>query len=145
MRSRRFLLPCLFLALTACPRSEGTMERIGIGLGDAVFQVEVARTDRERERGLMNRKALGEREGMLFVFESDQHLSFWMKDTTVPLSIAFLSASGRIEEIADMEPLSRRIVRSRLSCRYALEVPKGAYARLGIGEGDIVKLPEGLR
>jgi uncharacterized protein len=121
------------------------MEKIDLVLGGEVFRIEVARTDQDRERGLMHRKSLGEREGMLFVFESDQHLGFWMKDTTIPLSIAFLSATGRIEEILDMEPLSQKVLRSRLSCRYALEVGSGTYARLGIKEGDMVHLPDGFR
>lgn len=142
MRSRRAALLGIVLSVCACARP---MERIEIVLGGAAFRLEVARTDKERERGLMRRGSLGEREGMLFVFDADRHLSFWMKDTRIPLSIAFLSAAGRIEEIADMEPMSRRIIRSRLSCRYALEVARGAFARLGIKEGDVVPLPEGFR
>jgi len=121
------------------------LDRIQLSLGGASFQVEVARTDEERQRGLMHRDKLGDREGMLFVFESDQHLGFWMKDTAVPLSIAFLSASGRIEEIADMEPYSLKVLRSRMSCRYALEVARGTFAGLGVKEGDLIELPEGFR
>ena len=82
---------------------------------------------------------------MLFVFPADQHLAFWMKDTTVPLSIAFLSSEGRILQIEDMEPFSLKSIRSRLSARYALELPQGAFAEAGASEGDTVTLPEGLR
>jgi uncharacterized protein len=106
------------------------------------FAVEIARTDAERERGLMRRTALGRREGMLFVFERDEHLTFWMKNTPLPLSIAFLSAEGKILEIADMTPFSEKTIRSRLSARYALEVPRGVFEEIGAAPGDTVTLPE---
>jgi len=77
-----------------------------VTVGSTVFTVEVARTEAQRERGLMHRRSLGSREGMLFVFDADQRLAFWMKDTPGALSIAFLSPEGRILQIEDMEPLS---------------------------------------
>jgi uncharacterized membrane protein (UPF0127 family) len=120
-------------------------ERVPVTVGSAVFTVEVARTDAQRERGLMHRRSLGNREGMLFVFDADQRLAFWMKDTLVPLSIAFLSSEGRILQIEDMDPLSQKAIRSRLSARYALELPRGAFTEVGAAEGDIVVLPEEFR
>ncbi len=120
-------------------------DRVQLTVGSAVFMVEVARTDAQRERGLMHRRSLGSREGMLFVFDADQRLAFWMKDTLVPLSIAFLSSEGRILQIEDMEPLSQKAIRSRLSARYALELPRGAFTDVGAAEGDTVALPDGLR
>jgi uncharacterized membrane protein (UPF0127 family) len=98
----------------------------------------VARTESEREHGLMGRRDLGPRDGMIFVFDRDDHLSFWMKDTPTALSIAFLSAQGRVLEIADMQPFSQTVIRSRLSARYALEMRQGAFAELGIREGGHV-------
>jgi uncharacterized membrane protein (UPF0127 family) len=121
------------------------LEQVKVTVGSAVFTVEVARTDAQRERGLMHRRSLGRREGMLFVFDADQRLAFWMKDTLVPLSIAFLTSEGRILQIEDMEPHSQKSIRSRLSARYALELPRGAFAEVGASEGNIVALPEGLR
>ncbi len=118
------------------------LELVKVKVGSDEFTVEVARTDAQHERGLMHRRSLGSREGMLFVFEADQRLSFWMKDTLVPLSIAFLSSEGRILQIEDMEPLSQKSIRSRLSARYALELPRGAFAEVGAAEGDTVVLPE---
>ncbi len=132
----------MLLAAGGCAEKR---ERVPVTVGSAVFQVEVARTDAERERGLMLRRTLGSREGMLFVFEADQRLAFWMKDTLVPLSIAFLSSEGRILQIEDMEPLSRKSIRSRLSARYALELPRGAFDEVGAAEGDNVILPEGFQ
>jgi uncharacterized membrane protein (UPF0127 family) len=103
---------------------------------------EIARTDEQRTRGLMGRKSLADGEGMLFVFETDRILSFWMKDTLIPLSIAFIAYDGRILEIHDMEVQSLRPVRSARSARYALEVPRGWFARAGVEPGDtILSLP----
>jgi hypothetical protein len=132
----------VLLALAGC---SAKLERVPVTVGSAVFTVEVARTDAQRERGLMRRRSLGSREGMLFVFEADQRLAFWMKDTLVPLSIAFLSSEGRILQIEDMEPLSQKAIRSRLSARYALELPRGAFHEVRAAEGDTVVLPEGFQ
>jgi uncharacterized membrane protein (UPF0127 family) len=67
-----------------------------------------------------------------------------MKNTPLPLSIAFLSVEGRVTQIEDMEPFSERIIRSRLSVRYALEMRKGAFAEMGVSEGDTIQFPEGF-
>jgi uncharacterized membrane protein (UPF0127 family) len=101
---------------------------------------EVARTDAERETGLMFRHSLADGEGMLFVFEKDQMLSFWMKNTLIPLSIAYIAYNGRILEIHDMKPQDLSPVRSGRSARYALEVPQGWFERAGIRPGDTLLL-----
>jgi uncharacterized membrane protein (UPF0127 family) len=112
------------------------------GTGAAVL-AETARSDEQRRRGLMGRKSLADGEGMLFVFESDRILSFWMKDTLIPLSIAFIARDGRILEIRDMESRSLQTIQSARSARYALEVPQGWFARMGIGAGDTIQcLPD---
>jgi uncharacterized membrane protein (UPF0127 family) len=104
----------------------------------AAVLAEAARSDAERERGLMYRKELADGKGMIFIFEREQMLSFWMKNTLIPLSIAFIAADGRIVEIHDMEPGNLNSVRSSRSCRFALEVPQGWFARTGVGVGDKV-------
>jgi uncharacterized membrane protein (UPF0127 family) len=76
------------------------------------------------------------------VFEKDEVLSFWMKNTTIPLSIAFISAEGRLLEIRDMEPLNLNSIRSSRSVRYALEVPQGWFTRAGIPLNSIVHFPQ---
>ena len=91
------------------------LPRVTLQAAGQDLTVEVARTEPERERGLMGRKGIGPREGMIFVFDRDDHLSFWMKNTPTALSIAFLSAEGRVLQIEDMEPFSEKIIRSRLS------------------------------
>jgi uncharacterized membrane protein (UPF0127 family) len=109
----------------------------------ATVLAEIARTGEQRSQGLMGRKSLADGEGMLFVFEADQILSFWMKDTLIPLSIAFIAHDGRILEIRDMEERSLRPVQSSRSARYALEVPQGWFSRAHIGPGDAIRsLPD---
>ncbi|MDL2321275.1 DUF192 domain-containing protein [Desulfosarcina sp. OttesenSCG-928-B08] len=103
-----------------------------------VIQVEVAITPEDRARGLMHRNVLAEDAGMLFVFEKDQILSFWMKDTQIPLSIAFIAADGRILEIRDMEPESRELILSSAPARYALEMNQGWFEKNGIVPGHRV-------
>jgi uncharacterized membrane protein (UPF0127 family) len=77
---------------------------------------------------------------MLFVFERDQQLSFWMKNTLIPLSIAYIASDGRITEIRDMYPHDENSVHSSRSVRYALEVPQGCFGRAGIRPGDVVRI-----
>jgi uncharacterized membrane protein (UPF0127 family) len=100
------------------------------------LSIEIARTDTERSQGLMNRKTLDDGKAMLFVFDRDRILSFWMKNTLIPLSIAFISAEGKILEIRDMEPKSLTTIYSNRSARYALEAPRGWFDRAGISLGD---------
>ncbi len=113
-------------------------------MGNTTYKVEIARTMEERAKGLMYRNRLKPETGMLFVFPRDQKPSFWMKDTKVPLSIAFISKDGIIREIIRMKPLSRKNMVSTYSVRYALEVNRGEFERLGIKVGDKVIIPEDL-
>jgi uncharacterized membrane protein (UPF0127 family) len=101
--------------------------------------VEVARTDEERAKGLMFRKTLPDGQGMIFIFDRDQQLSFWMKNTVIPLSIAFIASDGHIVEIKDMQPNDLNSIKSSRSVRYALEVPHGWFGRVNVKAGDIVK------
>lgn len=142
MRSKACIPVFFLLAALGCG---GSLSKIEVSIHGIVLKAEVARTEAERERGLMFRKSLGETEGMLFVFEKDEHLTFWMKDTSLPLSIAFLSSEGKILEIEDMQPYSLEQIRSRFSARYALEVAQGAFRRIGAKEGDVVVLPQGFK
>jgi uncharacterized membrane protein (UPF0127 family) len=84
----------------------------------------------------MYRKNLSDGEGMLFIFERDDVLSFWMKNTLIPLSIAFIASDGRILEIRNMQPHDLNSIKSSRSVRYALEVPQGWFSRAGVRVGD---------
>jgi uncharacterized membrane protein (UPF0127 family) len=144
-------LVALFLIIpAACRAQEGNPRLItadltitsGSGASPVPLRAELARTAEEREKGLMFRKTLADGEGMLFVFDRDQVLSFWMKNTLLPLSVAYIAADGRILEIHDLRPGDLRPVRGSRSARYALEVPQGWFARTGINPGDRVSIPD---
>ena len=143
-RARWLLLLAGLSVLAAAAGCQSAPEKVTISAAGKALTVEVARTEAQREHGLMGRRNLGPRDGMIFVFDRDQKLSFWMKDTPTPLSIAFLSAEGKILQIEDMEPFSEKIILSRLSARYALEVRKGAFAELGVSEGAVVTFAPGF-
>ena len=128
-----------FCAVLSC--SDGLEERIKVVIGGESFRIEVARTEEQKRQGLMNRRSLGDREGMIFVYESDQHLAFWMKNTTIPLTLAFLSKDGQIMQIEPLKPLSLKSVVSERAVRYALELPAGVLEELGVQVGDRVRLP----
>ncbi len=83
----------------------------------------------------MHRKKIPEGTGMIFIYPGDEKMSFWMKDTEVPLSIAFIDSKGVFREIFDMEPFSLETVNSPGYRRYALEVPAGWFAARGISPG----------
>ena len=104
--------------------------------GKVTISAEIARSDAQHQQGLMHRKSLNDGEAMLFVFDKDQIMSFWMKNTLIPLSIAYIAHDGRILEIHDMEPGNLNPVKSGRSARYALEVPRGWFGRAGLGPGD---------
>ena len=105
------------------------------------LQVEIADTDAERQRGLMGRTSLGQDRGMLFVFDSEQTLSFWMKNTLIPLSVAYINSKGRIIDIQDMQPLDETSHPAAEPAQYALEVNQGYFAERGVEVGDVVRLP----
>jgi len=142
----------LFLALVAANAGFASCGTQGQRLPTAVLEIEkagggivpvvaeLAVSEAERAAGLMHRTELPDGKGMLFVFDRDQRLSFWMKNTVIPLSIAFISSDGRITEIRDMRPLDLTPVVSARSVRYALEVPQGWFSRVGVGTGDVVRM-----
>jgi uncharacterized membrane protein (UPF0127 family) len=135
------ILPVALAAVVLLAGCRQVAEKVTLSAAGQSLSVEVARTDAQRAHGLMGRRDLGPRDGMVFVFDRDDHLAFWMKNTPTPLSIAFVSAEGRILQIEDMQPFSETVIRSRLSARYALEMKQGAFAALGIREGDTISFP----
>ena len=88
----------------------------------------------------MERKNIPDGTGMIFIFEQDQILSFWMKNTPHPLSIAYIDSKGKIRDIFDMTPYSLSSIKSTVSVRYALEVPQGWFKKNNIQTGDVIKL-----
>jgi uncharacterized protein len=106
-------------------------------------RVEVADDLAEQAKGLMDRTTLGENRGMLFVYPEERELSFWMKNTLIPLSIAFIDSERRIIDIQDMKPLDDEPPSyvSAEPAQYALEVNQGFFERRGVKVGDSVELP----
>lgn len=132
----------LFLLLASCAQAR---TKVAVPVGDIVFLCEIALTPEEKQQGLMYRKNLKENEGMLFVFEDEALRSFWMKNTLIPLSIAYIDSSGTIREIYDMQPESLQSVPSLTPVKYALEVNQGAFQRADVDLGDQVVIPEAYR
>lgn len=116
--------------------AQPTLPRTRLTAGIHVIQAEVAADFDTRARGLMHRERLGPNEGMLFVFErtSGQHC-FWMRNTPLPLSIAFIDEAGAIVNVADMQPHSEGSHCPARPVRYALEMEQGWFAKRGLGQG----------
>jgi uncharacterized membrane protein (UPF0127 family) len=111
--------------------------------GSRLLTVEVAETVEQRQQGLMNRETLGADAGMVFVFFRPSSSGFWMKDTLIPLSIAFFDVDGKILRILDMDPCRRdpcEIYTPGVTYMGALEVNQGAFDAWGVEEGDVIDL-----
>ena len=113
---------------------------ITIQLGTQNLRVEIADTPEKTQRGLMFRRHLPAHKGMLFVFPTDEIRGFWMKNTYVPLSVAYIDYEGVIREIYDLQPHDLQAVTSRFPFRYALEVKQGLFKKLGVKIGDKIDL-----
>ena len=137
-----------FFLLASFPQEAGAQEGkkslLPLTIKGKTIKVEVARTEKEKERGLMFRERMGKNEGMLFVYEREERLSFWMKNTRLPLSIAFIDKGGKIVDIQDMEPFSLRTHVSARPAQYALEMNQGWFKKNGIEVGNVVKSPPDL-
>ena len=107
---------------------------------EITVKAEIASTFEERKNGFMFRQKIPDGTGMLFVFEEEQILDFWMKNTPHPLSIAYIDKNGRIRDILDMTPFSLANVTSSTKVLYALEVPQGWYEKVGVRVGDKLRL-----
>ena len=116
--------------------------RLTLSVKGKKIRVEVARTQEEQARGLMFRETMAKDEGMLFIYPREEILTFWMKNTPLPLSIAFLDGKGKIIDIQDMEPFSLRGHPSSAPARYALEMNRGWFKDNGVGVGDVVDIPK---
>ncbi len=108
-------------------------------IGTHLIQAEIVDTQQSRERGLMQRTHLCEHCGMLFVFEEAAKHGFWMKNTPLPLSIAFINAQGMIINIAEMQANTTTTHRAQEDALYALEMNQGWFALRGIKRGDAVQ------
>ena len=115
--------------------SQPTLPRTQLTAGMHVIRAEVASDPASRARGLMFRERLGPNEGMLFVFERAERHCFWMRNTPLPLSIAFIDEAGIITNIENMQPHSDDSHCPARPARYALEMEQGWFAKRGVGAG----------
>jgi uncharacterized membrane protein (UPF0127 family) len=109
--------------------------------GERSFSIEVADTSAEREAGLMFREEMADDHGMLFVFEGEHEVNFWMKNTPMPLDLVFAGQDGRIRAIKQGEPQSEAIVSPGEPVRFVLELKAGTAAKDGIEDGDLLRHP----
>jgi len=112
-----------------------------VQIGQRTFQLEVARTETELEKGLMERDAMASDHGMLFVFSDEKEISFWMKNTRFPLDILYLDHADKIVSIHQMKPYDLTPIPSDFPAQYAIELNLGAADGAAVHVGDIVPLP----
>ena len=131
------LLPGLAFSLLAWgQQAQMNLPRTQLRAGMHLLDVQVAQTPQERQIGLMFRKEMPQHEGMLFVFEQAATQCFWMRNTLIPLTAAFLADDGTIVNLADMKPQSDDSHCSARPVRFVLEMNQGWFARRGIQAGN---------
>jgi len=136
---KRFLIPVVAaLILQVPPALAAELATTSLTINAHKLTAEVAASPAERQTGLMNRFSLKPDHGMLFIFERPEPLSFWMRNTYVALSIAFISADGRILNIEEMQPQTDDAHWSKGAALYALEMKRGWFAERGIIAGALV-------
>ncbi len=132
-------IPILFLLLILIFLFSCQKNKI-LFINDKRVYIEIADSPKERAKGLMFRDELEKDHGMLFIFESNKVVTFWMKNTFIPLSIAFIDTNYRIVHITDMSPLDEMTSHSSVyPIKYALEMDQGWFKRNNIKIGDIIK------
>lgn len=150
LTTRRFALGVAMLCIAwgflgrPALRAQDGLETLMIvtATGTHSFQVEVMRTERERERGLMFRRFLPKDRGMLFDFQIERPVAMWMKNTYVPLDMVFIGKTGTIVALAEnTEPLSEKVIASVVPAYSVLELNAGTAARIGMKVGDVVRHP----
>jgi uncharacterized membrane protein (UPF0127 family) len=136
---------------TAGRNDLNAMTKAALNIKEHRFEAWLAQTNEQITLGLMQVQPeelapteTGANRGMLFVFQSDRPLGFWMYNTPTALDIAYIRSDGTIVKIWTMKPLDTSTYPSIEPARFALEVKAGLFAELGIFEGDVVTLPEGL-
>ena len=144
----RYFLSALFASMLATPLAvqaqdapQMNLERIKLAAGMHRLDVQVAATPEQRQTGLMFRKDMSQHEGMIFVFEQPTQQCFWMKNTLLPLSAAFIADDGTIVNIEDMKPQSLDAHCSAKPVRYVLEMNKGWFDKKGIKAGSKLQGP----
>jgi uncharacterized membrane protein (UPF0127 family) len=134
----RVLASVLLLAAALHAFAQEKFGTAQVKVGNHPLKVEVAITEPQRMQGLMHREKLGRNDGMIFIFDEPSYQSMWMKNTLIPLSVAFLDKDGVILNILDMEPQTLTPNMSAGPALYAVETNKGWFAERKLKAGDRV-------
>lgn len=134
-------LSALWVSVAFAQSAQVDLPHIQLSAGMHLINAQVAATPRQRETGLMYRSELPVGEGMIFVFESASGLCFWMKNTLVPLTAAFIAEDGTIINLEDMKPMTTDSHCAKKPARYVLEMNQGWFAKRGIKEGQKINGP----
>jgi uncharacterized protein len=134
----------LFVALLAAVSTQAIGQQTvqfpvtSLNAGIYVIKAEVAARDAERQQGLMYRQKMGPNEGMVFLFEAPAGVCMWMKNTLIPLSVAFIDENGTIINIEDMQPQTTDSHCAKKPVRYALEMNQGWFKKKNIKPGSVI-------
>lgn len=137
--NKRIIAAGLGLALSAAVWAQDAMPLMELSAGMHRIEAEVAANQQNRMVGLMNRKAMAPQRGMLFVFPQQNTHCMWMRNTLIPLSVAFLDEDGTIINIENMQPQTEDNHCAKVPARYALEMNLGWFAQRGISPGAKLK------
>ncbi|MDM0103737.1 DUF192 domain-containing protein [Variovorax sp. J22R24] len=129
-------LSAALLTIAQAQEPQSNLPRTKLSAGMYQIDAQVAQTPEQRQTGLMFRKEMPQAEGMIFVFEQPATQCFWMKNTLLPLTAAFVADDGRIVNLVDMKPLSEDSHCSKEPVRFVLEMNQGWFARKSIKEGS---------
>lgn len=142
---KKSLILVLLIVLSGIKCQPATTSNYYLTINGKDVKVELAVIEEERSQGLKYRDSLPADTGMLFIYPDEIILSFWMKDTPLPLSIAFIKSNGTILDIKDMQPFSLDSIHSSNLTQYALEMTQGWFQQNQIKVGDIVVFSQGLK
>jgi uncharacterized membrane protein (UPF0127 family) len=133
-----FLATLIVMLLVAMSARADPLLTYPLRVAEHSIRAEIANTAETRRRGLMFRNRLAASSGMIFIFPGEQRISMWMKNTLIPLSVAFIDSHGRIINIEQMQPHSEQAHSSTGPAKFALEMNQGWFRERGIDSGDVV-------
>lgn len=136
---RLISISTLALAVTSLANAQTKYPTVQLSAGIYMIQAEVAATDAERQQGLMMRTKLGASEGMVFDFGAPAGVCMWMKNTLIPLSVAFIDGEGKIINIEEMQPETTDSHCAKKVVRYALEMNQGWFKQKNIKSGSKIE------
>jgi uncharacterized membrane protein (UPF0127 family) len=141
MTPRWFSLSLLLL-IVGCTSNSGGLSTVAVPVGHTTFQLEVAKTPSELEKGLMERDSIPADHGMLFVFKEEGILSFWMKNTRFDMDIIYLDHTDKVVSIHQMKKYDLTTISSDFPAQYAIEMNLGAASDAGVHVGDVIAIPK---